>query len=312
MSDRVALVTGASGFVGRRLCDRLRNDGWAVRGLVYPEDASGQTERRTDIANHDDLVAAIEWARDTTHVFHLAAVTFVPTSAKSPARTMDINVTATVNLVHTVHEKHPGARTIYVGSASCYGVPTALPITEEHPLGPTEPYGISKAAADAYCRYAYRAFDIDVVAARPFNHSGPGQSDSFVISSFARQVAEIESGKRDNVLRTGNLTARRDFSHVDDVIDAYVRLAENGKAGEAYNVCAGNSYSAGDVLDGLRKRSNADIDVQPDPERMRKVDIPEVVGSHEKLTRDTNWTPQRDFDTLLDETLDYWRKAIQS
>jgi GDP-D-mannose dehydratase len=184
------------------------------------------------------------------------------------------------------------------------------PRAEDHPLAPTEPYGISKAAADAYCRYAHRALGIDIIAARPFNHSGPGQSDSFVISSFARQIAEIEKGERDNVLRTGNLTARRDFSHVDDVIDAYVKLAENGKPGEAYNICAANSYSAGDVLEGLRARSNAGVDVQPDPERMRPVDIPEVVGSHDKLTQDTGWQPQRDFDTLLDDVLEYWRKAI--
>ncbi len=309
--ERTALVTGASGFVGRRLCEQLRTDGWTVRGLVYPEDATIDTERRTNIADADDVRAAIDWAGPVTHVFHLAAVTFVPTSAKSPALTMEVNATATVNLVHAVHELRPTARTLFVGSASCYGIPKSLPITEDHPLAPTEPYGISKAAADAYCRYAHRALGIDVVAARPFNHSGPGQSDAFVISSFARQVVEIESGQRDNVLRTGDLTARRDFSHVDDVIDAYIRLAKDGIAGEAYNVCAGNSYSAGDVLDGLRARSNADIDVQPDPERMRPVDIPEVVGSHEKLTHDTGWTLQRDFDTLLDDVLGYWRETLR-
>lgn len=311
MSDeRIALVTGASGFVGRRLCEQLRADGWTVRGLVYPEDGTDNTERRTNIADTNDVRAAIDWAGPVTHVFHLAAVTFVPTSAKSPALTMEVNATATVNLVHAVHELRPEARTLFVGSASCYGIPKSLPITEDHPLAPTEPYGISKAAADAYCRYAHRALGIDVIAARPFNHSGPGQSDAFVISSFARQVVEIESGKRDNILRTGDLTARRDFSHVDDVIDAYIRLAKDGIAGDAYNVCAGNSYSAGDVLDGLRARSNADIDVQPDPERMRPVDIPEVVGSHEKLTHDTGWTLRRDFDTLLDDVLDYWRQAL--
>jgi GDP-4-dehydro-6-deoxy-D-mannose reductase len=308
--ERTALVTGASGFVGRRLCDRLRTDGWAVRGLVFPEEAKDESERQTNIGDSNDLREGIDWAGPVTHVFHLAAVTFVPTSAKSPALTMDINITATVNLLHAVHTSSPKARTIFVGSASCYGIPETLPMTEDHPLAPTEPYGISKAAADAYCRYAHQALGIDVIAARPFNHSGPGQSDAFVISSFARQVVEIENGQRDNVLRTGDLTARRDFSHVDDVIDAYVRLAENGKAGEAYNVCAGNSYSAGDVLDGLRARSNADIDVQPDPDRMRPVDIPEVVGSHDKLTRDTGWKPQRNFDTLLDDVLSYWRGAL--
>ncbi len=311
-TDRIALVTGASGFVGRRLCEQLRRDGWGVRGLVFPEDANGDTERHTNIGDREDLREGIAWAGPVTHVFHLAAVTFVPTSAKSPALTMDINVTATVNLLHAVHELRPDARTVFVGSAACYGVPQSLPMTEDHTLAPTEPYGISKAAADAYCRYAHRALGIDVVAARPFNHSGPGQSDAFVISSFARQIVEIESGQRDNVLRTGDLTARRDFSHVDDVIDAYIRLADKGKAGEAYNVCAGNSYSAGDVLDGLQARSDANIDVQPDPERMRPVDIPEVVGSHDKLTQDTGWQPQRDFDTLLDEVLKYWRVSLRS
>ena len=128
MSDRVALVTGASGFVGRRLCDRLRTDEWSVHGLVYPEESGDGNERQTNIADRDDLVKAVEWAGPVSHVFHLAAVTFVPTSAKSPALTMDVNITATVNLLHTVHERLPEARTLFVGSASCYGAPTSLPI----------------------------------------------------------------------------------------------------------------------------------------------------------------------------------------
>jgi GDP-4-dehydro-6-deoxy-D-mannose reductase len=185
-----------------------------------------------------------------------------------------------------------------------------LPVTETHSFNPKDPYGVSKAAADAYCRYAHRAFGADVIIARPFNHSGPGQSDSFVISNFAKQVAEIEAGRREPVIEVGDLSARRDFLHVDDVIDVYLLLAERGSAGEAYNICSGESHSAQDVLGALLALVDVEVKVRTDTARMRPVDVPDIVGSHAKLTRDTGWQPVRTFQTLIEDVLNYWRKAI--
>jgi GDP-4-dehydro-6-deoxy-D-mannose reductase len=182
-----------------------------------------------------------------------------------------------------------------------------LPLTEDHPLRPTNPYAISKAAADHYCSYLAKT-GFNVVCARPFNHTGPGQSDLFVLSSFARQIARIELGKNPPVLRVGNIQTSRDFSHVSDVVRAYELLALNGKTGEAYNISSGRPTVVRDALDELLNLSSTTITVEQDPERMRPVDVPISYGSHEKLTADVGWRPEIKFETLLKELLDYWRE----
>ncbi|MBI1321152.1 MAG: NAD-dependent epimerase/dehydratase family protein [Candidatus Hydrogenedens sp.] len=302
-----ALVTGAAGFVGRRLARHLRERGWEVVGA----DRGEGDYFDCDITRPERVKALLGSAGTLTHVFHLAAQTFVPDSIRTPAASFNVNVNGTINLLHGLREVKSPARFLFVASGEVYGPPRYLPIDEEHALEPRNPYAISKCAADHYCRYYAAATGMPVIVVRPFNHTGGGQSPDFVLPSFARQVAAIEAGLAEPVIRVGNLNARRDFSHVDDVVRAYRMLAESGVPGEAYNVCSGQARRVGDALDYLVERAHEEVRIEPDPARMRPVDVPEVAGSHEKLSAVTGWQAEHTFESVLDELLDYWRGKVR-
>jgi GDP-4-dehydro-6-deoxy-D-mannose reductase len=209
-----------------------------------------------------------------------------------------------------VRQRVPGARIIYVGSADAYGTPLSLPISEAHPLNPVNTYAISKAAADHYCAYLHRAFGVDVVRMRPFNHSGPRQEPAFFLPSCAKQIAEIEAGVKPPVMQVGNLLASRDFSHVHDVVRAFEAAALRGTPGEAYNVCMGKSYTMQSALDAMLKRSTVAITTELDPARMRPADVPGLLGANSKLRAETGWAPEKTFDDLIDDLLGYWRRRV--
>ena len=302
-----ALITGAGGFAGNALDAHLRASGWETLrcDLRAPEGIDGWLA--CDVSRADEADRLLAWAGPVTHVFHLAAVTFVPDSAHDPARTFEVNLLGTIHLTSAVRRHAPAARFVNVASSEVYGHPQFLPMTEEHPLNPANPYAISKAAADLYCACLHHAGELDVIRLRPFNHSGPGQSDRFVLSSFARQIARIEAGRLEPVLRVGNLDAARDFLHVKDVVRAYELAASRGVSGEAYNICSGAAVSVREALDRLLLLSKADIRIETDPNRVRPVDVLDSRGSHAKLTAQTGWQPQVPFDDLLTELLQYWR-----
>lgn len=302
-----ALVTGAEGFVGQTLCSHLAALGWEIRGAVLRDPPGPGQYLPCDITRREEVERLMEWASDATHVFHLAAITFVPDSLQDPALAMEANLLGTIHIASEMRARLPEARLIYIGSADAYGVPQSLPVTEDQPLRPDNPYSISKAAADQYCAYLQKAVKADVIRIRPFNHSGPGQSDRFVLSNFARQVAHIEAGKAEPILRVGNLTAARDFSHVADVVRAYELAATRGRTGEVYNVCSGESHVIQDALNRLLALSKSEIRVEVDPERLRPIDVMDIRGSHEKLTAHTGWAPAQSFDSILADLLKYWR-----
>jgi len=306
---RRALITGAEGFVGKTLAAHLQRAKWQVVRAAL-SGLPGAIAR--DVTRPEQVRAAVKQAGAVTHVFHLAAVSFLPDATQDPVGAFRVNCEGVVHLIAAVREFAPEARLIYVGSADAYGPPQALPVTEEHPLRPNNPYGISKAAADHYCAYCARAFDLDIVRVRPFNHSGPGQDPRFVLPAFARQIAEIEAELAPPRVRVGNLDAKRDFLHVNDVARAYELIALRGETGAVYNVCSGKARSIAAALDGLCAQAAVPIAIAPDPARMRPVDVPEVYGSHDKLTRDTGWTPQTPFEQLLDDLLRHWRAATRA
>lgn len=306
MSKR-AFITGAGGFVGRRLTRHLQTTGWEVVGGAYPE-APGMTT--CDVTKPASIVEALHSAGPLTHVFHLGAIAFVPDAAQDPTRAMDVNLNGTIRLCDALRALEQPPRLLYIGSAESYGPPVHLPTTEEHPLNPNNVYSISKTAADHYCAHLSHLGELDIVRMRPFNHSGPGQTDHYVLSSFARQIAAIEAGQADAVVRVGNLEAARDFLHVDDVLRAYEAAALLGAPGAVYNVCSGQSYTIQEALDRLLALSVVSIQVEQDPARLRPSDVPEVRGSHDALTAATHWKPAIDFDTLLQELLQYWRDTL--
>lgn len=306
MSERV-LVTGASGFVGVRLCAHLEARGYEVYGCDVVASPNEKKLHNCDIANADSIEETLSWAGPLDHVIHLAAMTYVPEAQADPVKVIDVNLKGTINVVRLMQEHTSGARLLFVSSSEVYGSPQFTPITEKHPLSPKNPYAISKAAADQYCGYCFESEGLPIVRIRPFNHSGPGQSDRFVLSSFAKQVAEIEAGSREAVIRVGNLEAARDFMHVDDVIRAYETALSDGQPGEAYNICSGNSYNIGDALRRLIAMATVDIQIEVDPDLLRSVDVPEIRGSHDKFTRETGWEPNIPFEQLLTDVLAYWR-----
>lgn len=305
-----ALVTGAAGFVGTILSAYLRKQGWSVvcSDRFAPQgDADWFT---CDMGEAAQIDAMLAWAAPLTHVFHLGAVTFVPEAGRNPSTAFNVNLLGTVHVAEAMARHAPEARLIFVSTAEVYGHPQFLPMTEAHPLEPTNPYAISKAAADQYCAYL-KHVGRDVVRARPFNHTGPGQSDLFVLSSFARQIARIEADKLPPVLQVGNIEAARDFSHVDDVVRAYELLALKGVSGEAYNVCSGKAVAVRDAVDKLLALAKTDIRVEVQAERMRPVDVPCAYGSYEKLALDAGWRPEIPFERLLSDLLDFWRGREQ-
>lgn len=302
-----ALVTGSEGFVGRWLCPHLESLGWKVYGTDINIAEPSDMRFTCDIADPNAVDELFAWVGDVGRVYHLAAVTFLPDAAKNPTSTFEHNVFGGMNVVNALLRCVPEARFINIGSSEMYGYPDTLPVTEEHPLRPLNPYSISKTAFEHHCRYLHRTEKLDTVLMRPFNHSGPGQRDSFVLSNFAHQITQIEKGELEPVIRVGNLEARRDFSHVSDVVQAYALAAEKGRSGETYNVCSGRAVSIGEALDMLLSSSDVDIIVEVDPTRLRPVDLPEFYGSYDKLNAHCGWAPRHSIEEVLSDLLKHWR-----
>jgi GDP-4-dehydro-6-deoxy-D-mannose reductase len=306
-----ALVTGASGFVGRHLVDALRRDGAEVFACGGPHDTAAEYFT-IDLSLPATLRAAIDGARPTV-IFHLAAQTFVPESLDSPERTYDVNALGSARLAHAVRDTAPSPRVVFVSSAEVYGVreTSEYPLREKLDLRPANPYGASKAAAEAILLAESRSFGLDVVVARAFNHIGPGQSERFVVASLAAQLARIASGGSPQLF-AGNLETARDFLDVRDVVKAYIALAQHGEAGEIYNVCSGRAVTIRDVLRELILIARVPVEVREDPQRVRNADIPLSVGSPEKLHARTGWQSQIPLVRSLRDVYEAARVAVAS
>lgn len=289
-----ALVTGASGFVGRYLVERLRADETEVFAAGGPHD--GDSHFPIDLLDTDTLHAAFDLAQPAV-VFHLAAQAFVPRAIEAPAETYETNVIGTANVLAALRAWRDRGkrevRLVFVSSAEVYGVqpPQAMPLLESCAPNPSNPYAASKAAAEVLVLGEVRSFGVDAVITRAFNHIGPGQSDRFVVPAFAAQLAAIARGG-EPVLHVGNLQPRRDFLDVRDVVDAYASLARDGKSGEIYNVCSGSAISVQEILGELIRIAHVPVEVREDPARMRPSDVPVLYGSNRKLRDSTGWSPR--------------------
>lgn len=288
------MVTGASGFVGRRLLPRLTAAGHVALG----------TDRETDVADRAALDPALDAFRPDA-VIHLAALSSVAHSLRAPEDCYRINFLGTRALLASVAERSPWARILLVGSADAYTAtrPQAMPLDESTPLRPRSPYARTKAAAEMLGRLAADA-GLDVVCIRAFNHTGAGQSDQFVVSSFARQVAAIRSGRAEPRLRVGNLDSVRDFLHVDDVIDAYLALLDRGVPASVYHVAGSVGIPIRAVLDALLRSAGVEARVEVDPDRFRPTDW--LVGDASRLRAATGWQPRIPLEALLQEVYEDW------
>lgn len=312
------LVTGASGFVGRHLCTHLlESPGADVIGVVgsRPADVLQPHPRlrviQIDLCDARRTRALIEDVRPD-HIFHLAARSSVPASFASPWATIENNVRAQVSLLEAIRELRPAARVLVVGSNEEYGPPMAgsLPLSEESPLRPASPYAVSKVTQDLLGLQYYLAHGLPIIRARPFNHTGPGQSERFVVPAFARQIAMIEAGTQEPVIHVGNLNAGRDFSDVRDIVQGYRMVLDSGVPGEAYNLASGRSQPIRGLLETLVSLSRVPVRVAVDSARFRPVDVPVVFGSADKIRRATGWEPRVPFEQTLRDTLDYWRLRV--
>lgn len=299
------LVTGADGFVGKHLTAHLRAQGMDVfelHGPGGPAKVSSPAIETADILDRAAVSSFVERCKPEG-VIHLAGFSSVAQSHRDPATAFAVNTLGTVHLLEAIHRWAPRARTVVVSSGEVYGaIPEGKTARETDPIAPLSPYAAAKAASELAAAQFSRSYGLPVVCARPFNHLGAGQAPHFVVPSFARQLEAI---RRDPAtpLEVGNLEPIRDFSHVKDVVAAYLVLLQRGVAGEAYNVGSGVGRSIRSVLDALRELSGVDKEPVVDPERVRPAEIPSLVGDIGKL-RALGWEPTLSVTDALRDVVD--------
>ncbi len=316
------LITGINGFVGSHLAEYVLNNKLGnVIGLN--RDFNTSIENIAQIKNKIELVECditdshrVESVVKETKpelVFHLAAQSFVPASWNSPVETMNTNVLGSVNLFEAVRKFSPESVLQIACSSEEYGFvkETELPITEEQPLRPLSPYGVSKVSMDLLGYQYFKSYGLKVVRTRAFNHTGPRRGEVFVVSDWSKQIAEIEAGKRKPLIKVGNLETKRDFLDVRDVVEAYYLATQKCDAGEAYNICSGTAYPMKELLNMLLDLSSADIKTEKDPAKMRPSDVQVLVGDSAKFREKTGWKPKIDFKQTLKDTLEYWRNRVK-
>ena len=291
------LLTGANGFVGRYVRA-------ALPCIPLPDGL--------DLRDRAALTAAVAAIQPDT-VLHLAAQSFVPASFENPRETFDINFYGTLNLLEALQAAGFKGRMLFVGSGDIYGqvAEAALPVREDHPLHPRNPYAVSKVAAEALCYQWSQTSGFAIIMVRPFKHIGPGQSPRFAIADFAKQVMEIRLGRRAPVLQVGDIDVTRDFTDVRDVVRAYGLLLEQGRNGAVYNVCSGREYDIRDLLRRLMVLAGVDARMEQDQARLRPAEQRRMVASFEALHRDTGWQPAITIEQSLQDLLNDWEKQLQ-
>ena len=300
-----ALITGSRGFVGGYLRRELEAHGYTVTGLDIAAD------EQTIFAD----ICSLEQMREALHrvqpdvIFHLAGQANVALSWQIPQKTFELNVLGMINLLEAVRLEKPMTQIVGIGSSDQYGNlgEAGKNVTEETQMRPQTPYAVSKMTQEEISLVYARAYGMQVCMTRSFNHAGTGQKPGFLIPDFAGGIARVESGKSE-FLPVGNLTVKRDFTHVKDVVCAYRLIAEAGRSGEVYNIGSQTVYSAQEILDQLLAMATREIPVRQDPARMRPNDTPVICCDHSKLTRDTGWMPEIPMRETLTEVLAEWRE----
>ncbi|MGH2451456.1 MAG: GDP-mannose 4,6-dehydratase [Candidatus Limnocylindria bacterium] len=341
------LITGITGFAGSHLAEyilaehldvslygtyrwrsRMENlEELGRRGLVdvvegrYSADAALRDEKRrrgrvvllhtelTDAGSVEKLIASVLPDR----VFHLAAQSFVQSSFDEPAATLYTNVNAQLNVLEAIRRHGSQIRVHVAGSSEEYGLvhPDEVPMKETNPLRPLSPYAVSKVTQDKLAWQYFKSYGLHVVVTRGFNHTGPRRGLIFVTSSFARQLAEMEAGRREPVLYVGDLTSKRDWTDVRDMVRGYWLALDKAEPGESYNVGSGRTWSIREMLDILLANTAVKVKIQEDPARLRPSDVPILWADTSKFRAATGWEPRIPFEQTLRDLLDYWRERVR-
>lgn len=315
-----ALVTGITGFAGSHLAEHLLDENCEVIGTFRtrsPLDNLEKTLSRvrliecelTDATSVTRLFKTVK----PDFVFHLAAQSFVAASWHSPQETIVNNVVCQLNLFEAIRNADFNPKFLVAGSSEEYGQVRSgdFPITEGIPLKPLSPYGVSKVAQDTLGYQYWQSYDMNIIRSRAFNHTGPRRGEVFVTSNFASQIAQIEAGMKEPVIRVGNLEAERDFTDVRDTVRAYLLILREGRIGDVYNVASGKGRSIQSVLDTLLSLSRAQVRIEVDEARLRPSDLPKLEGSYDKLKSATGWEPKIPFEQTMKDLLDYWREKLR-
>jgi GDP-4-dehydro-6-deoxy-D-mannose reductase len=310
-----ALITGVGGFVGRHLLQHLQREGDDVFGLARATDVQGLDARRIvkiDLFDRGDVARAVRQTQPEA-VYHLAAQSSPAESLTDPWTTICNNLACQFNLLEGLLSAGLRPRVLVVGSSDEYGrvLPADVPTHEDVPLRPTTPYAVSKVGQDMMGFQYFAQHSLPVVRVRPFNHTGPGHDARFVIPSFARQLAEIESGLREPVLRVGNLEVSRDFTDVRDMVRAYRLALTLGTPGDVYNLGSGRSTRIADMVGELVALCRVHAETRVDPALLRPSDIPRQQADIRKFTALTGWQPNIPWHTTLRDTFEYWREKVR-
>lgn len=309
------LITGLTGFVGSHMAEYCQSKGCEVYGTTRWRSDNQNIKHldhlnliECDLTDSNAVLSVIEKVKPD-RIFHLAAQSYVHASWIEPMQTLDTNIRSELNILEAIRRIPNYDPLIQIaGSSEEYGNAENMPITEDTPLLPVSPYGVSKVTQDLLARQYFKSYGIRTIVTRAFNHTGRRRGEVFVCSNFAKQVAQIEKGLAKPVILHGNLTAQRDFTDVRDMVHAYWLALEKGEPGEVYNICSGKAIKVKSILQKLISFSNVKIELKEDPERMRPSDLEVLLGNCDKFKKVTGWEPQYNISDTLKDILDYWRE----
>lgn len=306
------MIIGAAGFVGNHLIDYILENkkDWEVVATKMSKESINKDvkEINLDITNPQEIEDVLNEEKPD-YIFHLAAQSSVALSWKNPQLTIDINIKGTVNLLDAIRDNCKDVKVLLIGSGEEYGhvKPNEVPIIEDNNTRPGNIYAVTKVTQNMIGRLYHEAYGLNIMSTRSFNHTGPNQAPMFVVADFCKQVADIEKGSQEPIISVGNLSAKRDFTDVRDVVRAYCLLMEKGNSGETYNVGSGKAIEIKEILDMILEESSKTIEVKTDESKLRPVDVPIIEADITKITQDTGWEPEITLKQTIQETLEYWR-----
>lgn len=309
-----ALVIGGGGFVGPYLVRHLTDDcGYEVTVTKTEKEQlvmDNAVVKNLDILDIGQIVGLLK-AEQPDYIFHLAAQSSVAYSWKNPTLTIDVNIKGCVNLLDAVRQLDKKPRVLLIGSGEEYGhiKEGECPIVEDNTVRPGNIYAATKACQNMLGKIYSDAYGLDIMMVRAFNHIGPNQTPMFVVADFCKQVADIEKGRQGPVIYVGNLSAKRDFTDVRDVVKAYALLVEHGRRGETYNVGTGHAIAISQILDEIVAMSDTAIEVKVDENKLRPVDVPIIEPDIDKIKSEVGWQPVISLEQTLRETLEHWRSV---